>query len=66
MSYLDSHKHQLHGAQQFLRSRKILSWSRNSLLFPKPHNSLPHSHQPNTCSSSKPHESSPHPPVFSF
>ena len=41
--------HLLHGAGSFLRSWKVLTWSRNALHSMEPEGSLPHSQAPATC-----------------
>jgi hypothetical protein len=49
----------LHAAGYFLRSWKVLSWSRNVLHFMEPERSLPHSQAPDTCSYPEPDQSIP-------
>ena len=55
MSYL------LPGAESFLKSQQVLSWSRNSPHFMEPESSLPLSQQPATCLYPEPDRSSPCP-----
>jgi hypothetical protein len=53
----------LHGAESFLRSKPVLSQSRNSPHFMEPEGSLPHSQAPSTCPYPEPHRSSPSPHI---
>ena len=53
----------LHGAQSFLRSKPVISRSRNSPHFMEPEGSLPHSQVPANCPYPEPDRSIPCPPI---
>ena len=55
--------HLLHGAESFLRSQPVLSYSRNSSHFMEPEGSLRHSQMSTTCSYPEPARSSPYPHI---
>jgi hypothetical protein len=56
----------LHGAQPFLRSRQSLSYSRTSLHFMEPKDSLPCSQEPSKSPYPKPDQSNPYHPIVSL
>jgi hypothetical protein len=55
-----------HGAEPFLRSRQLCSYSRISQRFMEPEDSLPCSQEPYTGSYLKPDQSNPYHPIISL
>jgi hypothetical protein len=56
--------HSTHGAEPFLRSRQLCSYSRISQHFMEPEGSLPCSQEPSTGSYPKPDQSNPYHPIL--
>jgi hypothetical protein len=65
-SQLNIHTQLTHGAEPFLRSRQLCSFSRTSQHFMEPEGSLPCSQEPSTGPYPEPNQSNPYNPILSL